>query len=1032
MNSVFRLPSAAFALAAVSLAPSAVVAFTPPDGVFVESNGTLRVSDAIVRFEVAASDWTFFHNDKWGDVERAETEDILRFRASFGFGGEHGHDRVPCEVEETLRRTDPETLRVEVHWRFKKSVRTNAVFAGVHFKFPISDFSIDGGPFAVPSVFQSPVVRPRAPALAFSTTLRGGWRLDVSGDLSLQLQDNRFWTGDTLSARIHSPESDGKVRDTALAFSLHVSPAGAVPLQLAEKPRELLPCPGAFDDLPGRIEILGFPFMVDNAAAVADESGEASAIELLHAADWARQAGNLFPRGVPVGRIIVKWTDGGEPALIDVGAETDVGHWADDGVSFPNASPAWTGGGATLYASSFAIPGAAPGRRIARVAFEKTHPAATWFVAAATLSSRLVAFPSGSGSPRRDEEGPRWARLDWQRNVAAGSALDFSFIADSLAPAGRDGFVTTTPDGFFSFERAPDRRVRFHGVNLCGDALFLEHWAADNLVETLRRTGYNALRIHHHDAKLVRDDAKTSLELDSERLEKLDYLIAVCKKGGLYITTDLHVGRPFRPADGIDCDDPETLRNVKGLLPVSEKARKNLKAFARLWLGHVNPYTGLALKDDPVLATLSLVNEEMLELAWGRSPELASRYRVRFAKWKADNGLPPDDESSFGNFLNVVQRALLSELADFAKTELGVRCPIVPTASETGARYTRERTIGDAMDLHAYFSHPQFPERPWCTPIRMSTRSPVREAGDPLRKKFPDRVTGKPLTISEICYCYPSPHRMQGAPLLGACAGMQGWGGLWRYVWSHSAERCVGLEPPMVFDAAVDPFQQLGDRIVAALFARGDMAPSTNRLSWCVRDGGGDFPDALREAGLRAAVGCHLPGANLPAGVREWSSGDGLPPSDPRFRLDPENGTFAVVTPCTEALALERGNLAGDALAVSDADRECVVAAISRDGASLRESGDILLLHLTNLSATGAQWDDDATIRSWGGFPLLVERGSAHISLAADGPRHVKVLTADGKPVSEVPATFENGRVSFVADISANLEVSRICYEILK
>jgi len=1019
MNAVFRLPSAAFALAAVSLVLSDAVAFTPPDGVFVESNGTLRVSDAMVRFEVAASDWTFFHNDKWGDVERAETEDILRFRASFSFGGEHDHDRVPCEVEETLRRTGPETLRVEAHWRFKNPVRPNAVFAGLQFKFPITDLSIDGEPFAVPSVFQSPVVRLRAPALALSTTLRGGWRLDVSGDLSLQLQDNRFWTGDTLSARIHSPESGGEVLETALAFNLRVSPPGAVPLPLAGRPGGDLPCAGALAGLPERMEILGFPFVRDNGAAATNDLGEASAVELLHAADWARQAGNLFPRGAPVGRIIVEWTDGGTPARIDVGAETDVGHWADDGVAFSNASPAWTGGGATLYASSFAIPGAAPGRRIARVAFEKTHPAATWFVAAATLSSRLVAFPSGSGRPRWDEEGPRWARLDWKRKVVAGSALDFSFIADSLAPAGRDGFVTTTPDGFFSFEQAPEKRVRFHGVNLCGDALFLEHWAADNLVETLRRTGYNALRIHHHDAKLVRDDAKTSLELDPERLEKLDYLIAACKKGGLYITTDLHVGRPFRPGDGMDCDDTETLRNVKGLLPVSEKARENLKAFARAWLGHVNPYTGLALKDDPVLATLSLVNEEMLELAWGRSPELASRYRALFAKWKAGRGLPPDDESSFNNFLDEVQCALLRELADFVKIDLGVRCPIVPTASETGARYTRERTIGDAMDLHAYFSHPQFPERPWCTPIRMSTRSPVREAGDPLRKKFPDRVTGKPLIISEICYCYPSPHRTQGAPLLGACAGMQGWGGLWRYVWSHSAERCVGLEPPMVFDAAVDPFQQLGDRIVAALFARGDMAPSTNRLSWCVRDGGGDFPDALRAAGLRAAVGCHLSGAALPAGVREWSPGDGLSPSDPRFRLDPENGTFAAVTSCTEALALERGDLAGDALAVSDANRECVIAAISRDGAPLRESGDILLLHLTNLSATGAQWDDDATIRSWGGFPLLVERGSVRISLATDGPRRVEALDADGNPAGVVPVTFENGRVSFLADVSA-------------
>ena len=660
-----------------------------------------------------------------------------------------------------------------------------------------------------------------------------------------------------------------------------------------------------------------------------------------------------------------------------------------------------------------------PGRRVARVAFEQADPVAAWTVAAATLSARPVAFPSGTGRPHSDEPGPRWTRLDWKRATPAGSALDFSFIADALAPAGRDGFVTATPDGFFSFERAPEKRLRLHGVNLCGGALFLDRQAADRLVETLRRTGYNALRIHHHDKLLVRDEAATSLELDPVRLDKLDYLVAACKRGGIYITTDLYVGRPFRPGDGIDCEDPETLRNVKGLLPVSEKARENLKAFARAWLGHVNPYTGLALKDDPVLATLSLVNEEMLELAWGRSAELAPRYRALFAEWKRARGIPQEDEASFGEFIDHAQRALLRELAAFARDDLGVRCPIVPTASETGERYLPERAIGDAMDLHAYFAHPQFPEKPWCTPVRISTRSPVREAGDPLRKKFPDRLTGKPLTISEICYCYPSPHRMQGAPLLGACAAMQGWSGLWRYVWSHSAERVVGLEPPMVFDAAVDPFQQLGDRIVAALFARGDFAPSTNRLSWCARHGAGPVPDAMREAGLRAAVGCHLPGQSLPAGVREWTPADGLPPPDPRFRLDPASGTFAAVTPRTEALALERGDLGGDALAVAGADRECVVAAISRDGAPLPESGDVLLLHLANLSAMGAKWDDDATIRSWGKRPLLVERATARVSLAADGPRRVEALDADGYPAGVVPATFDGGRVSFLADTAA-------------
>lgn len=71
------------------------------------------------------------------------------------------------------------------------------------------------------------------------------------------------------------------------------------------------------------------------------------------------------------------------------------------------------------------------------------------------------------------------------------------------------------------------------------------------------------------------------------------------------------------------------------------------------------------------------------------------------------------------------------------------------------------------------------------------------------------------------------------------------------------------------------------------------------------------------------------------------------------------------------------------------------------------------------MSATGLRWEDGSTVSSWGGFPLLVERGTARVSLAADGPRRVEALDADGNPAGIVPATFENGRVSFLADVSA-------------
>lgn len=43
-------------------------------------------------------------------------------------------------------------------------------------------------------------------------------------------------------------------------------------------------------------------------------------------------------------------------------------------------------------------------------------------------------------------------------------------------------------------------------------------------------------------------------------------------------------------------------------------------------------------------------------------------------------------------------------------------------------------------------------------------------------------------------------------------------------------------------------------------------------------------------------------------------------------------------------------------------------------------------------------------------------RGTAHLSLAADGPRRIEALNADGEPVGEVESTYEDGRVRFLAD----------------
>jgi len=132
--------------------------------------------------------------------------------------------------------------------------------------------------------------------------------------------------------------------------------------------------------------------------------------------------------------------------------------------------------------------------------------------------------------------GEEWIPLDVELDIQPGSALDFSTMGLQDAPAGKHGYLTARPDGTFAFEDAPDKPVRFYGVNFCFGAHYITHEQADRLAERLARVGYNAVRVHHHEGELVtpghgidsipvskppeRTKALTSFEAPSHQAEK--------------------------------------------------------------------------------------------------------------------------------------------------------------------------------------------------------------------------------------------------------------------------------------------------------------------------------------------------------------------------------------------------------------------------------------------------------------------------------------------------------------------------------
>jgi hypothetical protein len=202
-----------------------------------------------------------------------------------------------------------------------------------------------------------------------------------------------------------------------------------------------------------------------------------------------------------------------------------------------------------------------------------------------------------------------WLKVPTSPTIAAKSALDFSFLVP--APAGGSGFVQAK-EGRLTWEKGG--RAVFHGVSLLPPTAFLEQDRADQLGDRLARSGINLVRIGDLDTALgpdrslfddTRDDTK---EFDPGSLNRLDHLIAALKSRGIYVALELQSNRRFRDDDGV---------TVPGLLPPGGGpavmfdpvlSRLSLQA-ARALVGRVNSETGLALKDEPALAWVTLLGE---------------------------------------------------------------------------------------------------------------------------------------------------------------------------------------------------------------------------------------------------------------------------------------------------------------------------------------------------------------------------------------------------------------------------------------
>lgn len=988
------------------------------------AGGDLVVGDANLSFQHRNRVWVFNRLA----LEQPQLDKSAKRYARSGIWKIEG---VPVKFSELITAVGPDKWRLKSRYHSPEATKNTSLLA-LELAVPATqrEFSVSGRKFVIPEIFDQRIAIFDGRFNELLLPVGNGLTLKIRGNESLYVQDNRKWNTNTISFRLKFDSWQGEITRAALDldFELLRTANDPVPLtryfneQSIMAPRAPIRL-GALEfaaataeDRNNALRVAATPTTIDLSAGKPGKT--LLLLQSVERCDPARGA---------LGEITVEFADRS--------VQTVVAGFNSNSIVMP--------GDGNMTAQAIVLHRDNP----RRITFRAINPEAEWCIFALTLATEPVGL-SEPDVPYEIKAGVLWQKLDTAKTIAAGSPLDFSGWLD--APAGKYGAVTCNSDGHFVFADAPDKRIRFFGVNTCFAANFLTREQADELAEQLARHGYNSLRIHHYDEDLIAKNSADSLTFDPKQLDRLDYLFAAMKRRGIYICIDLFTIRKFRPGDNIpELKGDDTGPSMKALAPVSPAAMANWKEFARRLLLHRNPYTQMTYAEDPALYSLNLINENVLSTVWAASGVTSAIYRRRFAESPEVSRNPAllKDPQEFRRFLDELQLKTIREQSRFLREELKLKALITDLNYMTDIPLALLRNELDFVDNHQYHDHMRFGGEMWRMPFLYSQTSAIRSMGITPAYMMPSRITGKPFTVTEFNYMGPNRYRAEGGPLLGALAALQDWDGLYRFSWSHTEGQISQPWRILGFDAVNDPLAQLSDRISMALFMRGDMPPASRRFSvevprnfFAVKQPDA-FPPDLAKLGLFARIGSHVEGSELPAGIRSITLSQATKrqlPEDidaekqwaealaqnlvqtPNLMLDGKQNRLIVATPRSAAAVLEMGSLTAGDLRVSRADSFQTVAAISLDDQPLTVSRRILVLHLSDLSNSGTAYRNRAqtVMTELGQLPILVRRATAEVELSLAGTDQAMVyaLYADGSKRAAVPAGQQNGKLRFCVD----------------
>jgi len=390
--------------------------------------------------------------------------------------------------------------------------------------------------------------------------------------------------------------------------------------------------------------------------------------------------------------------------------------------------------------------------------------------------------------------------------------IDLSFIYENEKPAGKHGFLKVEGSRFV-FEDGTE--ARFWGTNFNSGLNFPPFGFSEKVAKRLAKIGVNMVRLHQMDAEWATPNIfqftkgkrkGNTLDFDPESMKRLDYLIYCLKQEGIYIYMDLLTYRKFKSGDGVE----NAIKLEDAAKPYNNYSRKLIELQKKynydLWT-HINPYTGLAYKDDPAIVLTEVVNES--DLFRKGSPVVLEPYKSELEemlrKWCAENEVNYTGEIDFSDFnetmlsfLRETQESYYREMIEHMR-QIGVKIPITGTNWCVKAANRRAQTVTDFADGHNYWYEWKWQE----TEKKFGNRPMVAEMDTVLPCLTFARLLDRPFFVSEWDDPWPNEWRAESPLFMAAVGLLQDWSGFAIHTYSYSAMVNINVTGKEVTSSAI-------------------------------------------------------------------------------------------------------------------------------------------------------------------------------------------------------------------------------------